>query len=171
MAILKIVYLPDPCLRQIAKPVETFDSALQTLIDDMFDTMYHARGVGLAAPQVGISKRLSVIDTEGDKQNQLVIINPEIIRAEGEQEYHEGCLSVPGSYDKVIRAEKVTVKALDRHGEPFEITADGLLGECLQHEIDHLNGKLYIDLLSPLKRNLARRKLEKFKRMQMRKKS
>ena len=94
MAILKIVYLPDPCLRQIAKPVETFDSALQTLIDDMFDTMYHARGVGLAAPQVGISKRLSVIDTEGDKQNQLVIINPEIIRAEGEQEYHEGCLSV-----------------------------------------------------------------------------
>ena len=128
MAILKIVYLPDPCLRQIAKPVETFDSALQTLIDDMFDTMYHARGVGLAAPQVGISKRLSVIDTEGDKQNQLVIINPEIIRAEGEQEYHEGCLSVPGSYDKVIRAEKVTVKALDRHGEPFEITADGLLG-------------------------------------------
>jgi len=171
VAILKIVYLPDPCLRQIAKPVETFDSALQTLIDDMFDTMYHARGVGLAAPQVGISKRLSVIDTEGDKQNQLVIINPEIIRAEGEQEYHEGCLSVPGSYDKVIRAEKVTVKALDRHGEPFEITADGLLGECLQHEIDHLNGKLYIDLLSPLKRNLARRKLEKFKRMQMRKKS
>ncbi len=172
MAILKIVYLPDPCLRQIAKPVETFDSELQTLIDDMFETMYHARGVGLAAPQVGISKRLSVIDTEGgSKQNQLVIINPEIIRAEGEQEYHEGCLSVPGSYDKVIRAEKVTVKALDRHGEPFEITADGLLGECLQHEIDHLNGKLYIDLLSPLKRNLARRKLEKFKRLQTRNKS
>lgn len=168
MAILKIVYLPDPCLRQIAKPIDTFDDALQTLIEDMFETMYDARGVGLAAPQVGVSRRLSVIDVEGDKRDQLVIINPEIIKAEGEEEYQEGCLSVPGSYDKVIRAKKVTVKALDRHGKPFELSADGLLGECLQHEIDHLNGKLYIDLLSPLKRSLARRKLEKFKRKQSR---
>jgi peptide deformylase len=168
MTIRKIVYLPDPCLRRVAKPIDTFDQALQTLIDDMFETMYDANGVGLAAPQIGIGKQLSVIDVEGNKSNQLVIINPSIAHREGQEEYQEGCLSVPGSYDKVIRAKKVTVQALDRNGKPFEITADGLLGECLQHEIDHLNGKLFIDLLSPLKRNLARRKLEKFKRMKSR---
>jgi peptide deformylase len=167
--IRKIVYLPDAVLRKVAKPITEFDESLQTLIDDMFDTMYDARGVGLAAPQIGVSLRLSVIDVEGDKKDQLVIINPEIIHEEGKQDYQEGCLSVPGSYDTVIRAEKVTVKALDRHGNPIEITADGLLGECLQHEIDHLNGKLYIDLLSPLKRAIARRKLEKFKREQTKK--
>ncbi len=128
--------------------------------------MYDAKGVGLAAPQIGINLRLSVIDVEGDKQNQIVIANPKIIAAEGEVPYQEGCLSVPGSYDTVIRAEKVTVQAQDRHGKSFEISAEGLLAECLQHEIDHLNGKLYIDLLSPLKRSLARKKLEKFKRIQ-----
>jgi peptide deformylase len=169
MAIRKILYLPDERLRKIAKPVETFNDELQTLIDDMFETMYDARGVGLAAPQIGVSLRLSVIDVLGDKTEQLVIINPEIVSANGEREYEEGCLSVPGAYDKVIRAEKVTVKALDRSGKPFEITADGLLGECLQHEIDHLNGKLFIDLLSPLKRMVARRKLDKFKRLNARK--
>ena len=152
MTIRKIIYLPDERLRKVSKPVETFDDNLQTLIDDMFDTMYHARGVGLAAPQIGINVRLSVIDVIGDKSNQIVIINPEIIASEGEKEYEERCLSVPSAYDTVIRAEKVTVKALDRTGKPFEITADGLLGECLQHEIDHLNGKLFVDLLSPLKR-------------------
>jgi peptide deformylase len=170
MAIRTIVYLPDECLRKVAKPIENFDDKLQTLIDDMFDTMYDARGVGLAAPQIGVSLRLSVIDVIGDKTNPLVIINPEIIASEGQKEYDEGCLSVPGHYDKVVRAEKVTVKALDRHGKPFELTADGLLGECLQHEIDHLNGKLYVDLLSPLKRAIARRKLEKYKRMKARQK-
>ncbi|KTD79183.1 peptide deformylase [Legionella waltersii] len=169
MAIRKILYLPDERLRKIAKPVETFNDELQTLIDDMFETMYDARGVGLAAPQIGVSLRLSVIDVLGDKTEQLVIINPEIVSTHGEREYEEGCLSVPGAYDKVIRAEKVTVKALDRTGKPFEITADGLLGECLQHEIDHLNGKLFIDLLSPLKRMVARRKLDKFKRLNSRK--
>lgn len=169
MAIRKILYLPDARLRTIAKPVETFDDSLQGLIDDMFDTMYHARGVGLAAPQIGVSLRLSVIDVKGDKTNQLVIINPEIISAIGEKEYEEGCLSVPGAYDTVIRADKVTVKALDRMGQPIEITANGLLGECLQHEIDHLNGKLFVDLLSPLKRMVARRKLDKFKRQEARK--
>lgn len=168
MAILKILYLPDERLRKVAKPVETFDDKLQELIDNMFETMYHARGVGLAAPQIGVSLRLSVIDVEGDKKNQLVIINPEIIFAQGEKEYDEGCLSVPGAYDTVVRAEKVTVKALDRFGKPFEISGEGLLGECLQHEIDHLNGKLFIDLLSPLKRGIARRKLDKFKRQQAR---
>ena len=171
MAIRKILYLPDDRLRKIAKSVEVFDDNLQVLIEDMFDTMYHARGVGLAAPQIGISMRLSVIDVIGDKANQLVIINPEIVSSEGKKEFDEGCLSVPGAYDKVIRAEKVTVKALDRQGQPFEISADGLLAECLQHEIDHLNGKLFVDLLSPLKRAMARRKLDKFKRRQQAPKS
>lgn len=169
MAIHTILYLPDSRLREVAKPVQQFDDQLQTLIEDMFETMYHARGVGLAAPQIGISLRLSVIDVEGDKRNQLVIINPEIIAAEGEKKFEEGCLSVPGAYDTVIRAEKVTVKALDRTGTPFEISADGLLGECLQHEIDHMNGKLFIDLLSPLKKAMARKKLNKFKRQRVRK--
>ncbi|MGL6028798.1 MAG: peptide deformylase [Legionella sp.] len=166
MAIRKILYLPDPRLRAVAKPIETFDDELQLLIDDMFETMYDANGVGLAAPQIGISLRLSVIDVIGDKkpENQLVIINPEIVASGAEKEFQEGCLSVPGAYDTVIRAERVTVKALDRFGEAIEIDADGLLAECLQHEIDHLNGKLFIDLLSPLKRTMARRKLEKFKR-------
>ncbi|MCA0402818.1 MAG: peptide deformylase [Proteobacteria bacterium] len=169
MAIHKIVYLPEEVLRKVAKPVEKFDDELQTLIDDMFETMYHANGVGLAAPQIGISLRLSVIDVVGDKKQQIVIINPEIIASEGECEYEEGCLSVPSAYDKVKRAKQVTVRALDRFGKSFEMTADGLLGECFQHEIDHLNGKLFIDLLSPLKRSLARRKLDKFKRQHSRK--
>lgn len=169
MTIHKIIYLPDERLRLVAKPVEQFDEALQTLINDMFETMYHARGVGLAAPQIGISLRLSVIDVMGDKKQQLVLANPEIIAAEGEAEYDEGCLSVPGAYDKVVRAEKVTIRAQDRFGEAFEMTAEGLLGECFQHEIDHLNGKLFVDLLSPLKRAMARRKLDKFKRQKLRK--
>ncbi len=169
MAIQKIIYLPDERLRLIAKPVEIFDEALQTLIDDMFETMYDARGVGLAAPQIAVSLRLSVVDVSGDKTQQLVLINPELIAKEGEAEYEEGCLSVPGAYDRVLRAQKVTIRALDRFGKPFEMTAEGLLGECFQHEIDHLNGKLFVDLLSPLKRTMARRKLEKFKRQNMRK--
>lgn len=171
MAIHKILYLPDPRLRELSKPVLSFDDALQTLIDDMFETMYDAHGVGLAAAQIGISLRLSVIDVVGDKKNQIVIINPEIVVAEGEKKFDEGCLSVPGAYDTVIRAEKVTVKALDRHGKAFEIKADGLLAECLQHEIDHMNGKLFIDMLSPLKKAMARKKLDKFKRQQARSKS
>lgn len=166
MAIRKILYLPDARLRTVAKPVVDFDDSLQCLIEDMFETMYDARGVGLAAPQIGVSLRLSVIDVIGDKQNQLVIINPEIVHAEGEKHYEEGCLSVPGAYDTVVRAQKVTVKALDRNGKPFEVTGEDLLAECLQHEIDHLNGKLFVDLLSPLKRALARKKLDKFKRRQ-----
>src|SRR5271156_5392087 len=135
MAIRTIIYLPDERLRAANKPVEIFDDKLQVLIDDMFETMYHARGVGLAAPQIGINLRLSVIDVIGDKKEQYVIINPEIVASEGEAEYQEGCLSVPGSYDVVVRAEKVTVKALDRFGKPIEIRAEGLFAECLQHEI------------------------------------
>lgn len=162
--IRRICYLPEEVLRKVAKPVETFDDALQTLIEDMFDTMYDAKGVGLAAPQIGVSLQLSVIDIKGDKSDQLVIVNPEIIASEGEETFQEGCLSVPGAWDTVVRAKKVTVRAQDRYGKPFEITGESLLGECLQHEIDHLNGKLFIDLLSPLKRNMIRRKVEKFKR-------
>ena len=169
MAIHKIIYLPDSRLRQVNLPITTFDDALQTLIEDMFDTMYDANGVGLAAPQIGINLQLSVVDTVGDKKNQLVLVNPEIIRSEGEAEYQEGCLSVPSAYDTVLRAEKVTVRALDRFGNPFEMTADGLLGECFQHEIDHLNGKLFVDILSPFKRAMARKKVDKFKRLQERK--
>lgn len=166
MAIRKILYLPDARLRTVAKSVVDFDDNLQTLIDDMFDTMYDAHGVGLAAPQIGVSLRLSVIDVVGDKQpqNQIVIINPEIIASEGEKQYEEGCLSVPGAYDTVVRAQKVTIRALDRTGKPFEVTGEDLLAECFQHEIDHLNGKLFVDLLSPLKRALARKKLDKYKR-------
>jgi peptide deformylase len=169
MAIHKILYLPDTRLREISKPVVTFDDKLQILIDDMFDTMYDANGVGLAAAQIGVGLRLSVIDVGGDKKEQLVIINPEILASEGSKEFDEGCLSVPGAYDKVVRAEKVTVRALDRQGKPFELKADGLLAECLQHEIDHMNGKLFVDLLSPLKKAMARKKLDKFKRQNARK--
>lgn len=166
MAIHKIIYLPDPRLRKVSTEVDVFDNKLQTLIDDMFDTMYNARGVGLAAPQIGINIRLSVIDTTQDKSQQLVLINPKIIHQEGEEEYQEGCLSIPGTYGTVKRAKTVTMRALDRHGNQYEMTESGLLGECFQHEIDHLNGKLYIDLLSPLKRDMTRKKLEKFLRGQ-----
>lgn len=167
MAIRKILYLPDARLRMVAKPVVAFNDELQQLIDDMFDTMYHAKGVGLAAPQIGVSLRLSVVDVSGDKSEQLVLINPEIIASHGEKAFEEGCLSVPGAYDTVIRAQKVTVQALDRAGNPFEITGEDLLAECFQHEIDHLNGKLFVDLLSPLKRSVARKKLDKFKRREL----
>jgi len=166
MAIHTILYLPDARLRDVAKPVVHFDDKLQTLIEDMFETMYDAHGVGLAAPQIGVGLRLSVIDIMGDKQNQIVIINPAIIASAGQKEFEEGSLSVPGAYDTVIPAEKVAVTALDRNGTPFEIQADGLLAECLQHEIDHMNGKLFVDLLSPLKKAMARKKLEKFKKRQ-----
>ena len=166
MALRKIIYLPDARLRRVSVDIITFDDKLQTLIDDMFETMYHAKGVGLAAPQIGINWRLSVVDASKDKTQQLVLINPEIIAATGEMEYQEGCLSVPGAYDMVKRAESVTIRALDRFGKSFEMSASGLLGECFQHEIDHLNGKLFVDLLSPLKRAVARRKLDKFVREQ-----
>lgn len=164
MTIHKILSLPHDCLRKVAKPVEQFDDKLQTLIDDMFETMYAANGVGLAAPQIGVSLRLAVVDTVGDKTQQIVLINPEIVSKEGKVTYEEGCLSIPGAYDTVTRSQKVTLKALDRLGKPFEMEAEGLLAECFEHEIDHLDGKLFIDLLSPLKRSVALRKLEKFKR-------
>ncbi len=164
MALLNILYLPDERLRKMSTPVEEIDDALQTLIDDMFETMYAANGVGLAAPQIGVNIRLSVVDVSSERNQPQVFINPEILKTEGKDKFQEGCLSVPGALETVERAKKVTVKALDRHGVPFEMTCDGLLAECIQHEIDHLNGKLFIDLLSPIKRERARKDLEKYLR-------
>lgn len=164
MTIHKVIYLPDPRLRAPNETIEVFDAGLQALIDDMFETMYDARGVGLAAPQIGINKKLAVIDVKGDRSDQLCLINPEILE-KGELELmDEGCLSVPGPYDKAPRAKHVKMRALDRHGKSYEIEAEGLLAHCIQHEIDHLHGKLFVDYLSPLKRKLAQKKLDKFKR-------
>lgn len=166
MAIRKIIYLPDPRLRKRSVEIDKFDEKLSTLIDDMLETMYEGKGIGLAAPQIGINLRLAVIDIEVSKktEDQLIMINPQIIDRKGEVKSQEGCLSVPGVYETVKRSEWIKLSALDRHGEPFEIEAEGLFGYCIQHEIDHLDGKVFIDMLSPLKRNLARKKLEKYKR-------
>ena len=165
MAIYKIVHIPDTVLRKEAETVTVIDDSVRKLVDDMFETMYHANGVGLAAPQIGISKRIAVIDATQDKRQQLCLINPEITHREGSEVMQEGCLSVPGTYDAVQRATKVTMKATDQYGKDYELTAEGLLAEVIQHEIDHLYGKLYIDLLSPLKRDRAKEKMDKHKRL------
>lgn len=164
MAILKILHFPDPRLATHAKPVERVDAPIVRLIDDMFETMYAAPGVGLAATQVDVHRRVVVIDVSEEKNRPLVFINPEIVEREGSDEREEGCLSVPGVWDKVTRAAKVTVRALDREGQPFELAADGLLAVCIQHEVDHLEGILFVDHLSPLKRQRIRKKLEKQQR-------
>jgi len=161
MAILDILHYPDPRLRTQARPVETVDAELRQLVDDMFETMYAAPGIGLAATQVNVHKRVVVIDVSEEKNQPLVFINPEIVSKEGVEEMQEGCLSVPGYYDLVQRADRVKVRALDRDGNPFELEADGLLAVCIQHEIDHLDGKLFVDYLSELKRKRVRKKLEK----------
>src|SRR5215831_9888878 len=161
MAILKILEFPDARLRTKAERVTQFDAALRRLIDDMFETMYAAPGVGLAASQVDVHKRLLVIDVGEDRKQPLVLINPEIIKREGDEESEEGCLSVPGIFEKVQRAKKITVRASDRHGVSFEMDADDLLAVCIQHEIDHLEGKLFVDYLSELKRTRIRHRLEK----------
>ena len=161
MAILNILHFPDPRLRYKAKPVALVDEALRKLVDDMFETMYAAPGIGLAATQVNVAQRLVVIDVTAEKTQPLCLINPEIIDKSGEEEMEEGCLSVPGYFDVVRRAERVKVRALDRNGQPFEIDTDGLLAVCIQHEIDHLDGKLFVDYLSELKRQRLRKKIEK----------
>jgi len=161
MARLKVVFYPHPVLAKKAEPVTQFDDALKKFIQDMIETMYEENGVGLAAPQVAISKRLAVIDVSEERNKPFVIINPDIIEKHGEELMEAGCLSVPHTYDKVPRATKVKVRAQDETGKFFEIEGDGLLGHCLQHEIDHLNGKLYIDYLSPLKRKMLIKKMEK----------
>jgi len=167
MAKLNILEFPDPRLRTLAKPVETVDDEIRRLIDDMFETMYAAPGIGLAATQVNVHKRVVVMDLSEEKNEPLVFINPEFESLTEELEpYQEGCLSVPGFYENVDRPQKVRIKALDRNGQPFELIAEGLLAVCIQHECDHLNGKLFVDYLSTLKRDRIRKKLEKQHRLQ-----
>ena len=164
MSQLTILEYPDPRLRTKAQPVIVFDAALQALIDAMFETMYAAPGIGLAATQVNVHKQLLVLDVSEEKNRPLVLVNPRIVAQDGSQTYQEGCLSVPGIYADVDRADRITVEALDRNGQPQQIEAEGLLAVCIQHEMDHLVGKLFVDYLSPLKRDLVRRKLEKQRR-------
>src|SRR5690554_1097187 len=167
MALLEILEFPDPRLRTVAKPVEQVDDELRELIDDMFETMYAAPGIGLAATQVDVHKRLLVMDISEDKTAPMVFINPDIEVLDPEpMGYEEGCLSVPGYYELVRRPRKVRVKAQDRQGEAFELEAEGLLAVCIQHEVDHLNGKLFVDYLSMLKRQRIKAKLEKEHRLQ-----
>lgn len=164
MALLEILHFPDPRLRDHAKPVEQVDDKLRALIDDLFETMYEAPGIGLAATQVGVAKRLVVIDISDERDQPLCLINPEILHTQGSETMDEGCLSVPGFYESVTRAEKIRVRYLDRDGNPQEQEADGLLAVCIQHELDHLEGKLFVDYLSSLKRQRIRKKLEKNQR-------
>jgi peptide deformylase len=161
MALLPILEFPDPRLRTKAAPVDRVDDSIRTLIDDMFATMYAAPGIGLAATQVNVHKRVLVIDISESRKEPLALINPEIVARDGVEETEEGCLSVPGVYDKVTRAERIRVRALDRDGRQMEFDADGLLAVCIQHEMDHLEGKLFVDYLSELKRTRIRKKLEK----------
>jgi peptide deformylase len=164
MAQLPILEFPDPRLRTKASAVDPgwlAEPATQQLIDDMFETMYEAPGIGLAASQVDVHRRFMVIDVSEEKNQPLVFVNPQITRREGEQVYQEGCLSVPGIFADVTRSDSITVQALDRHGVAFELAVDGLLAVCIQHEMDHLEGKLFVDYLSDLKRQRIRKKLEK----------
>ena len=166
MAILDILHFPDPRLRNKAKPVTVVDNAIRRLIDDMLETMYQAPGIGLAATQVNVAKRVVVIDISEDKDQPLCLINPEILERDGIEQMEEGCLSVPGVYELVSRADHIRMRALDRDGNPFEMEAEGLLAVCIQHELDHLDGKLFVDYLSSLKRQRIRKKLEKEGRQQ-----
>ena len=168
MAVLHVLHYPDDRLRTVAKPVDSVSAEIQQLVADMLETMYAENGIGLAATQVNVHQRVVVIDVSEDRNEPMVFINPEIIARSGGTSYEEGCLSVPQSYAKVERAAEITVKALDKNGNPFELKADGLLAICLQHELDHLVGKLFIDYLSPLKRDRIRKKLEKEAKMAQR---
>ncbi len=161
MAILNILHFPDDRLRTVAKPVEKVTDKHRTLISNMLETMYDAPGIGLAATQVNVHEQILVIDISEEKNEPVVLINPEILEKDGDQEFDEGCLSVPGFYETVHRAENVRVKALNKDGESFEMSAHGLLAICIQHEMDHLLGKLFVDYLSQLKKLRIRKKLEK----------
>lgn len=166
MAIMDILSFPDPRLRTRAAPVESVDDALRSLIDDLFETMYDAGGIGLAATQVNVHQRLLVMDTSPDRDRPRVYINPEFEVLDPELgQYDEGCLSVPGFYETVNRPQRIRVSALGRDGEPFTEELEGLAAICLQHEVDHLDGKLFVDYISPLKRQRIRRKLEKTQRV------
>jgi peptide deformylase len=168
MAQLTILEVPDPRLRTKAVPVDpsrVIDPEFQRLLDDMFETMYAAPGIGLAASQVDVHKRFMVIDVSEDKSGPQVFINPEILAKVGEQVYQEGCLSVPGIFADVTRADAIDVRFIDRNGQARELHADGLLAVCIQHEMDHLDGKLFVDYLSPLKREMVRKKLAKQRKL------
>ena len=167
MAMLPILEFPDPRLRTKAVAVDPAQIAaadFQRLLDDMFETMYAAPGIGLAASQVDVHQRFMVIDVSEEKNAPQVFINPEIVARDGDQVYQEGCLSVPGIYADVTRANRITVRYLERDGQPCELDVDGLLAVCIQHEMDHLDGKLFVDYLSPLKREMVRKKLAKQRR-------
>lgn len=165
MALLPILRYPDPRLHKVAKPVQVVDDRIRQLVRDMAETMYEAPGVGLAATQVDVHERVVVIDVSEDRDQLLVLINPEIIwRSDAQQLYEEGCLSVPGVYDEVQRAERIRVRALNEQGESFEFDAEGLLAVCVQHELDHLMGKVFVEYLSPLKQNRIKTKLRKQER-------
>jgi peptide deformylase len=164
MALLDILTFPDARLRRTAEPVEQVDGQIRNLVDNMFETMYAAPGIGLAATQVNVLRRVIVIDVSEDHSQPICLINPEILERTGVEEMDEGCLSVPGFFETVQRAERVRVRALNRDGESFDLDADGLLAVCIQHEIDHLDGRLFVDHISSLKRQRIRKKLEKDQR-------
>lgn len=167
MALLPILEFPDPRLRTVAEPVSEFNDELRQLIKDMFETMYDAPGIGLAATQINVHQRIITIDTSEEKNEPLVVINPQIeVLAEETEKMQEGCLSVPGFYEDVVRPNKILLTAQDENGDSYTLEADDLLAVCIQHEIDHLDGKLFVDYLSPLKRNRIRSKLEKLHRQQ-----
>ncbi|WP_340621404.1 peptide deformylase [Xenorhabdus siamensis] len=165
MSVLQVLHYPDERLRTVAKSVEKVDAEIQRIIDDMFETMYEEEGIGLAATQVNIHQRIVVIDVSESRDQRLVLINPELINESGETGIEEGCLSVPEQRAFVPRFEQIKIKALDYHGQLFELEADGLLAICIQHEMDHLIGKLFVDYLSPLKRQRIRQKVEKIDRL------
>jgi peptide deformylase len=165
MALLPILEYPDPRLKKVAAPVAAVTADIRKLVQDMAETMYSAPGVGLAATQVNVHKRVIVIDISEHRDQLRVFINPELLSAEGEAECEEGCLSVPGYYDKVTRAARIRVRAQDEHGETFELDADGLLAVCIQHEMDHLVGKVFVEYLSPLKRARLAARLRKKQRL------
>ncbi|MFO1375426.1 MAG: peptide deformylase [Steroidobacteraceae bacterium] len=164
MTCLTILEYPDPRLRTVAAPVATVDDEVRTLIADMLETMYAAKGIGLAATQVDVHRRLLVIDVSDERNEPRVFVDPEVIARDATGSHQEGCLSVPGIYEDVQRAQRIRVRALDRDGRPFELDADGLLAICIQHEIDHLDGRLFVDYLSELKRQRIRKKLDKERR-------
>lgn len=165
MSLLQVLHYPDERLRKVAKPVADVNDAIRRIVDDMFETMYAEEGIGLAATQVDIHQRIIVIDVSENRDQRLVLINPELLEKSGETGIDEGCLSIPDQRGFVPRAEKVKVRALDRDGNSFELETDDLLAICIQHEMDHLVGKLFVDYLSPLKRQRIRQKMEKLARM------
>lgn len=165
MAVLQILHFPDERLRTVAAPVKEVNADIQRIVDDMFETMYAEEGIGLAATQVDIHQRIIVINVSENRDQQLVLINPELLEKSGETGIEEGCLSIPEQRALVPRAERVKIRALDREGKTFELETDGLLAICIQHEMDHLVGKLFVDYLSPLKRQRIRQKLEKMARL------